>query len=500
MTSTSLYVAQMQLIFTMGQAIHKQTCTQADYDRFNQRLDQELAILQESLNGDSFNAVKPSIGAELEMFLVNNQGLPFAGNQDLIQHCNNPLFQPELNQYNLELNLLPVAAKGDSLSEIHQQLDRELDALHEHAEQLEICCLPIGILPTLTEQDLSRDYLTPKARYLALSDRLTKLKQGPFAVDIRGIENLSMQSQEVTLEGVNTSFQVHLRVPYEKFVNTFNAAQLMTPLVLALSANSPFLLGKRLWHETRIALFKQSIDYRNHHSNQWRQPSRVNFGHGWLRQTPYEVFSEGVALYPAMLPEVFDDRPLSDFCALQNHMGTIWSWNRAVLDTGDDRHLRIEFRTLPAGPTNIDMVANLALLIGWSTAVADTIDHYINKLPFNYAEFNFYRCAQHGLQSNVLWPQQHQHQLTERRVTEVIADMLPLAETGLQQLGVSQTDIDKYLAVIELRLAHQQTASQWQLDTYSRLTQSHDHATALRQVVAEYSNHHLSGVPVAEWA
>jgi gamma-glutamylcysteine synthetase len=350
----------------------------------------------------------------------------------------------------------------------------------------------------LTEQDLSRDYLTPKARYLALSDRLTHLKQGPFSVDIRGIENLSMDSHEVTLEGVNTSFQVHLRVPYDRYVATFNAAQLVTPLVLALSANSPFLLGKRLWHETRIALFKQSIDYRNHHTNQWRQPSRVNYGLGWLRQSPYEIFSEGVALYPTMLPEEIDDRPLSDFCALRNHMGTIWSWNRAVLDAGVDKHLRIEFRTLPAGPTNIDMVANLAVMVGWTTALADSVEHYITKLPFNYAEFNFYSCAQHGLQSNVIWPQQHQHQLTERRVTEVIADMLPLAAEGLRSIGVSQPDIDLYLGVIEMRLARQQTGAQWQLDAYSRLAKTHDHSTTLRQVVAEYSNHHLSGVPVAE--
>ena len=83
------------------------------------------------------------------------------------------------------------------------------------------------------------------------------MRQAPFEININGPDHLVTTSDSVTLEGANASFQVHLRIDPKRFADTFNAAQLVTPLAVAIGANSPLFLGHRLWDETRLALFKQ---------------------------------------------------------------------------------------------------------------------------------------------------------------------------------------------------------------------------------------------------
>jgi hypothetical protein len=239
----------------------------------------------------------------------------------------------------------------------------------------------VGILPTLNSSHLQRDFMTDLPRYRALTNELTALKVEPFLVHINGADSLKMCSDEVTLEGANTSFQIHLKVPADGFANLYNAAQLTNPLVLALAGNSPTFLGKKLWHETRIALFKQSIDNRIHALTKWRQPARVSFGHGWVRRSAWEIFAENVALYRPILPYVSPSKV--PFAELNLHHGTIWSWNRAVFEPKHGGHLRIEYRSLPAGPTVVDMMANAALSIGWNQAISHQIPKMHFKFPLN---------------------------------------------------------------------------------------------------------------------
>ena len=170
------------------------------------------------------------------------------------------------------------------------------------AAQLGARIAMIGILPTLEQGDLDACVLSNVNRYRALSRGIRRIRGEPFVVRIRGEDELSVQADDVTFEGANTSLQVHLRVDPEAFARTYNAAQLATAVVLASSGNSPFFLGKRLWHETRVALFRQSVDDRaDARDDDWR-PARVSFGHGWVRQGARELFEESVALHEPLLP------------------------------------------------------------------------------------------------------------------------------------------------------------------------------------------------------
>ena len=90
-------------------------------------------------------------------------------------------------------------------------------------------------------------------------------------IRIAGVDPLEVASEDVAVEGATTSFQVHLRVNPADFTRTYNAVQLATAPVLAVAGNSPTFLGHQLWEETRIALFKQSIDAER---GTWRGPRR----------------------------------------------------------------------------------------------------------------------------------------------------------------------------------------------------------------------------------
>jgi hypothetical protein len=236
----------------------------------------------------------------------------------------------------------------------------------------------IGILPTLRRSDLGPGVITDVPRYRALGSGLRRLRQVPFLIQITGEDPLELASEDVALEGANSSFQVHLRVDPAGFTRTYNAVQAATAPALAVAGNSPTFLGHRLWDETRIALFKQSVDDRGGHGPR-RRLARTALGTGWLRGGPLELFTESIRLHQPLLPVVhqpptpggpgpaaadgggWQAPPLDE---LRLHQGTVWRWNRAIYDPTSGGHLRIEMRALPAGPTVIDMLANAAFLMG----------------------------------------------------------------------------------------------------------------------------------------
>lgn len=481
----------------MGQSLGQDSFSQSDKVTFKQRLHQQVELLKEELQHADYAAGEASIGAELEMYLVDASGQPVPRYRDLLALADNPLFQAELNQYNLEFNLSPVAAKGQPFSAMMSQLRTTLEPLEQQAKKQGIQLVAIGILPTLQADHLQRQFMTDLPRYRALSRELLAFRGKPFEVNISAQDQLQMQGDEVTLEGANTSFQLHLKVPSPRFADYYNAAQLITPLVLAVSGNSPVFLGKRLWQETRIALFKQAIDNRLPALTDWRQPARVSYGNGWLRRGAWEMFAENAALHPVLLPYVSQTQQA--FSELLVHHGTVWSWNRAVFQPGENRHLRIEFRALPAGPTYIDMMANAAFMIGLTHHVMQNIERYISRLPFHYAEYNFYRAAQFGLDAHILWPQIQQDRPTEVPVHRVIARHLDYAAQGLSELGVASGEITHLISVIEARLANRQTGAQWQLKTLAGYQQRQTTSQALQSMLQDYMVNMHSQQPVSSW-
>ena len=357
------------------------------------------------------------------------------------------------------------------------------------------------------EEDLQPAALTDLPRYRALSTALRELRDRPFQVRINGLDPLDVTSDDVTLEGANTSFQVHLRVRPSDFASLYNAAQLVSPIVVAVSANSPLFLGHRLWDETRVALFKQSVDSRPPREGDWHLPGRVSYGLGWVRQGAYELFAEAVGLFPPLLP-VSSARPpleqhqqgaLPSLDELRLHQGTVWRWNRPVYDPKHGGHLRIEFRSLPSGPTPLDMVANTAFLVGMVHGLSSQMDDLIPSFPFEYAHHNFYRGAQFGLDAVLLWPSTQYPSPRERPVCDLALEMLPVAERGLSQLGVESKERERMVEVIRTRIERRCTGARWQRRMLDHLEQRVPRRKAVVALLDQYLDQAARGCPVGEW-
>jgi gamma-glutamyl:cysteine ligase YbdK (ATP-grasp superfamily) len=491
----------------MGIEIDRTSFSARDYAAFTARLEQNLDTLQELLAKPGFGRGTASLGAELEMYIVDANGNPLYANQEVVSAANDPGLTLELNRYNLEYNLsaysVSAAAFAATEAEILQKLERAQVAAASFGGRI----VPIGILPTLRESDFGTHCITDRKRYHALVGQLIQRRGDRFRIDINGEDPLKLDMADITLEGANTSFQVHYRVSPADYADTFNAIQLMTPLAVAIGANSPTLFGHRLWDETRIPLFKQSIDTRHVDRYSWNEPARVNFGQGWARRGAGELFREVVRIYPPLLPICSSASPAAEIAQgrvpslpeLRLHQSTVWLWNRPIYDDVDGGHLRIEMRSLPAGPTAVDMVANAAFLIGLAEGIRPRINELLPAIPFNIAEYNFYRAAQHGLDAKLVWPGLEQSGNREQSITAIIRQMLPVARAGLDAIGVSGTESERYLGVIEQRLQRRQSGAIWQRKMLAALTQNMPLDEALHELLEVFISHSAANLPVAEW-
>jgi gamma-glutamyl:cysteine ligase YbdK (ATP-grasp superfamily) len=491
----------------MGLSIDQAEFSEQDYQRFSERLRECLACLEPVLSDPDFGGDSKSWGAELELYVVGDDGNVRLLNEAIVERHGDPLLTLELNRFNLEYNLAPVFGGDRPFSMLQAQLDRVMVALGETASSLGVKVVPVGILPTLRRSDIGPHCMTQLPRYHALTRGLKRMGSGVFRVHIDGDPPLDIAQEDLTLEGANTSFQFHYRVANHDFAHVFNAFLLATPILAGVSANSPTLFGHRLWHETRVPLFKHSIDSRVSNT-EWSQPARVSLGQGWVRESAYELFAQAVAIHPPLLPVCgsTDYRAqmargeLPDLDELCLHQNSVWPWLRPVYATAGSGHLRIELRLLPAGPTNIDMLANAAFYVGLAEGLKPHLKTLLPAMPFSYVKYNFYRAAQFGLGARLVWPRLNGHQLEEHDLRSLAQSLLPVAREGLMRIGIAPVEADHYLAVIARRLDTAQNGAQWQLDSLDALiAQGMDAEAARYAMLQRYMTLSAGGVAVSEW-
>jgi hypothetical protein len=490
----------------MGIDIGKVRFASGDYRLFRERLYQSLEALSFMLASGRLNQQVHSLGAELELNLADDHGRPCYVNEAVLAAADDPHLTLELNRYNLEYNLPPFGFEGQPLLQSEQLICNQLERLGVVARQFGANLVPIGILPTLRQGDLGPAAMTDRARYRALVRQVTDCRGAHFNIHINGEDPMHYQTSDITVEGANTSFQVHYRVSADRYADTFNAIQLATPLVLTIAGNSPLFFGHKLWHETRIPLFKQSIETRSPGRKGCQGPPRVNFSQGWIRNV-MQIFEETVHMYPPLLPLCSDEHPLGmaesghapALSELRLHQSSIWLWNRPVYDPAAGGHLRVEMRSLPAGPTPVDMLANTALMIGLAEGLRSEMPHWINRFPFRYARQNFYRTAQFGINAEILWPDRVMGGMVLRSAAGVLAEYLDTARAGLASVGISSEEVDRYMGVIERRLDKRQTGATWQLARLAQLEQTYPRDEALSLMLSQYLRLSQTNTPISEW-
>lgn len=474
----------------MGQEITATRFTEQDLSRFSQRLADETRLAQATFAQGGFAADARVAGFELEAWLLDRHFYPIPCNQAFLARMADPQVVAELSRFNIELNGEPQPLTGLALSRLEQGLSQTWARCLQTAHEEEATAVAIGTLPTLRETDLNLSTMTPSKRYVALNQQVFKARQGrPITLDIASPRpdgpQLHTNHADVMLEAATTSFQVHLQVPAAQITRHMNASMILSGPLLALSANSPFLFGRSLWHETRVPLFEQAVDCG---SDQHAQGRRVGFGEAYLGNDPTDYFADNARRYPVLLP-LCSDTPDSTFTHLRLHNGTVWRWNRLLIGFNDSRqpHLRIEQRVMAAGPSIIDMIANAAFYYGVVHMLALGATPPETLLPFAQARDNFYGAAREGLDAPLSWLDGR-----TRCAADILIDLLPMAREGLQQQGLAAPDIDRYLDVLAVRLRTRRNGAAWQLAHHAQ------HGD-LFKLTADYLANQRSGLPVHEW-
>lgn len=476
----------------MGQEIDETHFTPEHFHRFSRRLKEETALLKQWLQEGRFRDEPARIGLELEAWLVNDQGLPTPRNEEVIQRCDDPHLETELARYNLELNTDPVTLSGRPFSELAAVLDRRWAKLREAARDRQCQPTLVGILPSVRETDLSVAAMSGLKRYQALNEQVLALRnRRPIHLDIRGEEPITLDHPDVMLESAATSLQLHLQVGPGNAHRLFNAAVAASAATVGTAANSPLLFDHLLWAETRIPLFEQAVAVTPLHGGHAGPLARVGFGSGYARDALYGWFVENRQHFPVLLP-VLQDTPPEDLAHLRLHNGTIWRWNRPLVEPhgGHNPHLRIEHRVMAAGPTLADVVANAAFFFGLVHGLLLKEPELEGRLPFVTAEANFYSAARHGLDAPVTWLGQRQGPLQEL----ILEELLPLARVGLENQDVAGDEIRQWLGIIRERVTSGRTGSVWQRAWW------HRHGHNAPALVLDMLRHQQTGEPVHRWA
>jgi hypothetical protein len=497
----------------MGTEIDKSEFSDEDFARFRGRLPEQLAALDLVLARPGFGVAPRSIGAELELFLVDAQGQPRPIAAQVIERVDSPRVSPELARFEIELCSQPTPLAGRPFAALARDLAEQRALIDKAAGALAASTVAVSILPTLRRGHLTAHAITPTPRYHALTAGMRALRQAPFRVCVDGADPLEVMSDDAAMEGANTAFQIHLLAAPAEFANLFNAALAASGPALAAAGNSPTFLGHRLWEETRVAVFKQAGDVRPPGAAEdWRPPARITFGTGWMRDGAAEQFRESVALHEPLLPVCSrdGDRALAQAQAggtpplheLRLHHGTVWYWNRAVYDPEGSGNLRIELRALPAGPTLPDMLANAAFILGLTLDLAPEMPELLPGFPFSCAERNFYRAAQQGLAAELLWPVdpgQPPRPLLARALLPLLVER---ARRGLRSAGVAPDEIDAHLDTFSDRVDSGITGAQWQRRCLAGLElqrRTRDRPGAMAEMLERYMARAATGHPVHTW-
>lgn len=475
----------------MGEEIKSSDFTTEDYAQFKQQLHAETSRLAEWFAESRFIESHPVAGFELEAWLVDELYYPAPRNAEFLQRLADPLASPELASFNFEVNSTPRDLTAHALSAIHAELVQTWGHCRDTAEQLNCQLAMIGILPTVQNDDLQLANMSKMERYRALNREVVRMRKGkPLVLDINGEEHLRVTHRDVMLESAATSFQIHLQLNPQQAVRAYNASQVLAAPMVAVSANSPYLFGKNLWAETRIPVFEQAVAVGGYDGAMFGPIRRVTFGTGYVRDSLLELFQENLDHYPILLP-VFYGENNPELRHLRLHNGTIWRWNRPLVgfDPEGRPHLRIEHRVVPAGPSVIDTLANMAFYYGAVTALCELQPAIETQIKFDKARDNFYAAARFGLRAHLSWSDQQVHDVHELIETE----LLPLAERGLNQLGIATDDCETYLGIIAARLRTGMNGANWQRAFVAK------HGPDMTALTAAYIERQESGEPVHEW-
>jgi gamma-glutamyl:cysteine ligase YbdK (ATP-grasp superfamily) len=488
----------------MGRDIQAIKISGEDRRNYRAKLARSLDVFARMLRENMFEAEPALVGQEIELNLTDEDGAPSMRNAEVLAAIADPAWATEVGQFNLEINVPPRELAGDAVVGLEREIRASLNHGDERARSIGTRIVMIGILPTLRKSDVHEGTMSANERFRVLNEQIFAARGEDMQIEIDGPEQLLTHSDSITPEAACTSVQLHVQVSPEAFAGYWNAAQSIAGVQVALAANSPFLFGRQLWHETRITLFEQATDTRPDELKRQGVRPRVWFGERWITSV-FDLFEENIQFFPALLPICEDEDPLAvleaggcpQLAEMSLHNGTVYRWNRPVYGIADGApHVRVENRVLPAGPSVADVMANAAFYYGLVRVLAESERPVWTQMSFATAAENLHEAARHGLGAHLYWPG-----LGDAPVAElVLRRLLPMARDGLTRWGVGSGHADRLLGIIEQRCLTGQNGAAWQIAMTSALQErGADRDEALRQMTHRYIEHMHTNDPVHTW-
>ncbi|MFF5185957.1 glutamate-cysteine ligase family protein [Streptomyces sp. NPDC000345] len=489
----------------MGRDVPALVFTREDRRRYRIKMQQCLDVLAQMLREDRFESERPRVGLEIELNLVDGEAEPAMRNSEVLEAIADPAWSTELGRFNLEINVPPRRLTEGGPDAWESEIRAALNHAEERATTADAHLIMVGILPTLRQEDVGEGALSENARYRMLNDQVFAARGEDLRIEMDGVDRLRTYADTITPEAACTSTQFHLQVSPDEFARYWNAAQAIAGVQVALAANSPFLFGKELWHETRIPLFEQATDTRPQEIKAQGVRPRVWFGERWITSV-FDLFEENLRYFPALLPlcdeqdpaQTLDEGDIPELGELTLHNGTIYRWNRPVYAVAHDQpHVRVENRCLPAGPTVADTLANGAFYYGLTRALVEQERPVWSRMSFQAAEDNLHAAARFGIDAPLYWPGMGEVPVPEL----VLRRLLPLAHHGLEQSGMDATWREPLLGVIEQRCVTARNGAVWQKEMFHHISAADhtDRHEALRRMTRQYIDYMHLNAPVHTW-
>lgn len=476
--------------------------TKEDKATYIHQLTKDIEALELMISEGIIEKSPIRIGAEQEFCIVDNTFLPNNNALEILKDVNDSHFTTEIGNYNLEINLDPFELKDDCFSKLHNQLKTLMEKAKTAAIKYDSKVLLTGILPTLSIKHIGNENMTPIQRYSVLNDAIKASRKQDFNIHIKGVDELNLLHDSVMLEGCNTSFQAHLQINPDDFIDSYNWSQAISGPILSVCTNSPILFGKELWSETRIALFTQSVDTRANSFLLNEKQSRVSFGNQWETGTITDIFKDNISRFRSLVTsefvedsvEMLKSGEIPKLKALSLHNGTVYRWNRVCYGVGDGKpHLRIENRYLPSGPSMVDEIANMMFWVGVMTGRPKAYNNINNIMDFKDAKSNFFSAARYGMSTQFNW---------NNKIVScqdlILNELLPMAYRGLYSYGISPKDAEHYLTIIKNRV-QAYNGSEWIVKSFRNLMKSKKRKEALQVLTEKLYLKQDCDYPVATW-
>jgi len=462
----------------------------------------DIKALEHMLENGMFKKDITRVGAEQEFCLVNDEWEPANNADEILKELNEKYFTSEIALYNLEINLDPLELTGNCFSTLHKNLNDLLDQVNKVAKKHDTKIMLTGILPTIRTKHLQLSYMTPRKRYIILNEAIKEVRKNDIELHIKGVDELNLKHDSILYEGCNTSFQSHLQIDPENFAETYNWAQAIAGPILSICTNSPLLMGRELWQETRIALFAQSVDTRASTFVLNEREPRVGFGNHWAEGSVADFFKDTVVGFRSLITTEFDTDSMTDLengktpklKALRLHNGTVYKWNRLCYGTSNGHpHIRIENRYIPSGPSTSDEIANMMFWVGVMKGRPKEFDNIHTKMDFKDIKSNFFNAARYGMATQFYW----NNKLISSQ--DLLLDhLLPMAYRGLYSMKVAPKDAEHYLRVIKQRI-QSRNGSRWMVEGFRKLKKDFKTPDALKILSATMYERQNKGYNIDAW-